>query len=202
MKMTPSPNSQTQQKASSSLDVLSDEQIAMRVQNGDGVIFEELVYRYEKQIFRFTKKMCRHQEEAEDATQDSFAKAFQKIQQFDCKRTFKTWLFTIARNEALNRLNKRPATNDQDINLKADEQHQPVPQKIAEQERYQVLESEIQSMPDDARELLTLFYQQELSVKEMAEVIGKSEGAIKTGLHRARKLLKVKLLRKGLEAST
>src|SRR5580765_1571067 len=74
---------------------------------GDASAFEELVNRYERKIFRLTMNITRNREDAEDAMQDAFMKAYSHLDRFQEESRFYTWLVRIAANEALMRLRKR-----------------------------------------------------------------------------------------------
>src|SRR3981081_398397 len=74
---------------------------------GDAAAFEELVNRYERKIFRLTMNITRNREDAEDAMQDAFMKAYSHLDKFHEDSRFYTWLVRIAANEALMRLRKR-----------------------------------------------------------------------------------------------
>src|SRR6201996_7679416 len=96
-----------------------DLELVDRAKEGDTVAFEELVRKYERQIFRTAQHITQNREDAEDITQDVFFKAFQKIDQFQGNSKFSTWLVRIAVNESLMRLRKRKTSKtvsmDQDV---------------------------------------------------------------------------------------
>src|SRR5258708_2861462 len=79
----------------------TDEDLARRTQAGSLAAFEELVARYEHRVYAFVVQSLGHGVDAREVTQDTFVKAFQSIGQFDCRRAFAAWLFTIARRKAI-----------------------------------------------------------------------------------------------------
>ena len=79
----------------------SDEELARQSQDGTLAAFEELVYRYEHRIYGFIANSCRNATDAREVTQDTFVRAFQAIGQFNCRRGFGPWLFTIARRKCI-----------------------------------------------------------------------------------------------------
>jgi RNA polymerase sigma factor (sigma-70 family) len=79
----------------------SDEELAQQSQDGTLSAFEELVYRYEGRIYGFIANSCRNATDAREVTQDTFVRAFQAIGQFDGRRGFAPWLFTIARRKCI-----------------------------------------------------------------------------------------------------
>jgi len=90
-----------------------------RVKAGDLAAFEQLMRQYDRQIFRIALHITQNREDAEDIVQDTFFKAFQKLEQFQGNSKFYTWLVRIAVNESLMRLRKRKAQRtvsmDEDI---------------------------------------------------------------------------------------
>ena len=87
----------------SDLPRLSDEELARETQAGSGSLaaFEDLVYRYQQRIYAFVTHCCRNSADAQEVTQDTFVRAFQAIAQFDPRRGFAPWLFTIARRKCI-----------------------------------------------------------------------------------------------------
>ncbi len=86
------------------LEALDDEQLVERAQSGDQAAFAELYNRYFNRIFDFLARMMRNQSEAEDVAQDTFVRAYNSIGGLQSGAKFKSWIFTIARNTALNRI--------------------------------------------------------------------------------------------------
>src|SRR5690349_3629941 len=95
-----------------------DEQLARQTQAGCLSSFEELVHRYEGRIFRFVANSCRNESDAQEVTQETFVNAYLKIRQFDVRRSFTTWLFTIARRKCIDRHRaNRPEAEGRTIEL-------------------------------------------------------------------------------------
>ena len=94
------------------LSSVSDEELARQTQAGSLAAFERLVYRYEKRVRAFISQFCRNATDARELTQDTFVKAFQKMDQFDSRRSFAAWLFTIARRKCIDRHRAAPAVAD------------------------------------------------------------------------------------------
>src|SRR3974390_3793742 len=84
-----------------------DVALVERVRAGDVSAYDELVRKYERQIFRIAQRITQNREDAEDVTQDTFVKGFEKLDQFQGNSKFYTWLVRIAVNESLMRLRKR-----------------------------------------------------------------------------------------------
>jgi len=170
------------------LTTLSDEQLARQAQKGCAEAFEELVRRYQVPLVRFLARFGGG--EAEDLTQDTFVRAYQNLHRYRDDWKFATWLFTIARRISLNRSRRRRPAADSEA-VEAAESSAASPSEIASEadERRQLwqLASEVLSVPQMAT--LWLYYVEEMPVKDVAQVMGRTRVAVKTMLFRARKKL-------------
>jgi RNA polymerase sigma-70 factor (ECF subfamily) len=172
---------------------------------GDASAFEELVNRYENKIFRLTKNITGNQEDAEDAMQDAFLKAYSHLDGFQGDSRFYTWLVRIAANEALMRLRKRrpgqvsldePIEGDADLIPREVEDWRASPEReYAQAEMQRILAEVIEKLEPDYRIVLVLRDLEELSTQETAETLGISVTAVKSRLLRARLKLREKLNR-------
>src|SRR5690242_8504308 len=172
---------------------------------GDAAAFEELVNRYEKKIFRLTMNITRNREDAEDAMQDAFMKAYSHLDRFQEDSRFYTWLVRIAANEALMRLRKRrpnqlsldePIEGEDDLLPQQIEDWGPSPeQRFAQTEMRDILRNVIEDLQPDFRVVFLLRDVEGLSTEETAEAVGISEAAVKSRLLRARLKLRQKLNR-------
>jgi RNA polymerase sigma-70 factor, ECF subfamily len=173
--------------------------------SGDGAAFEELVNRYERKIFRLTMNITRNREDAEDAMQDAFMKAYAHLADFQEDSRFYTWLVRIAANEALMRLRKRrpnqfsldePIEGDDDLMPREVEDWGPSPeQRYAQSEMHEILNQVIDQLEPDYRAAFVLRDVEELSTEETAAAMGISVAAVKSRLLRARLKLRQKLNR-------
>ncbi len=172
---------------------------------GDASAFEELVNRYERKIFRLTMNITRSREDAEDAMQDAFMKAYSHLDRFQEESRFYTWLVRIAANEALMRLRKRrpnqvsldePIETDEDFVPLQIEDWGPSPeQRFAQTEMRDILRGVVEELAPDFRTVFVLRDVEGLSTEETAEAVGISEAAVKSRLLRARLKLRQKLNR-------
>jgi RNA polymerase sigma-70 factor, ECF subfamily len=173
--------------------------------SGDAAAFEELVTRYERKIFRLTMNITRNREDAEDAMQDAFLKAYSHLNSFQEDSRFYTWLVRIAANEALMRLRKRrpnqvsldePIEGDDDLMPREIEDWRPSPeQRYAQSEMQDILNQVIDQLEPDFRVVFVLRDVEELSTEETAAAVGISVAAVKSRLLRARLKLRQKLHR-------
>jgi RNA polymerase sigma-70 factor (ECF subfamily) len=173
--------------------------------SGDATAFEELVNRYERKIFRLTMNITRNREDAEDAMQEAFLKAYSHLNTFQEDSRFYTWLVRIAANEALMRLRKRrpnqvsldePIEGDDDLMPREIEDWRPSPeQRYAQSEMHEILDQVIEHLEPDFRVVFVLRDVEELSTEETAAAVGISVSAVKSRLLRARLKLRQKLNR-------
>jgi RNA polymerase sigma-70 factor, ECF subfamily len=173
--------------------------------SGNAAAFEELVARYEDKIFRLTLNITGNREDAEDAMQDAFLKAFAHLDNFHGDSRFYTWLVRIAANEALMRLRRRrpnhfsldqPIEGDSELMPRELEEWSPNPeQQYAKSEIDNIISTLLEQMEDEYRIVLMLRDVEELSTQETAEALGISLSAVKSRLLRARLKLREKLNR-------
>lgn len=173
--------------------------------SGDAKAFEELVSRYERKIFRLTMNITRNREDAEDAMQDAFMKAYAHLADFQEDSRFYTWLVRIAANEALMRLRKR-RPNQFSLDEPIEGGDEPIPREIedwgpspeqryAQSEMHDILNQAIDQLEPDYRATFVLRDMEELSTEETAAAMGISVAAVKSRLLRARLKLREKLNR-------
>lgn len=171
---------------------------------GDAAAFEELVNRYESKILRLTKNITGNQEDAEDAMQEAFLKAYAHLDMFQGDSRFYTWLVRIAANEGLMRLRKRrpqmsldePIQGDTDLMPRELEDWRPSPEReYAQSEMQNILMEVIEKLEPEYRIVLVLRDLEELSTQEAAEALGISATAVKSRLLRGRLKLREKLNR-------
>ncbi len=172
---------------------------------GSAAAFEELVNRYEAKIFRLTRNITGNHEDAEDAMQDAFLKAYAHLQDFHGDSRFYTWLVRIAANEALMRLRKRrpnqfsldePIEGEDDLMPRELEDWEPNPeQQYAQTEMQNIVSDVIDGLEPEYRIVFLLRDFEELSTQETADALGISIPAVKSRLLRARLKLREKLNR-------
>lgn len=154
--------------------------------------FRGLVEHYQYALFGFLGRMGLSQADAEDVAQEVFLKAWRYRASYDpAKARVSTWLFTIARNTALNKLQSSTPTlvPEHDVELKADKQHEPEQQLQRRQIKAQLTEA-IQQLAVDDRSVIALYYIDELTTAQAAAILQCSPNAFKTRLFRAREKLR------------
>ena len=170
---------------------------------GDISAFEALVGRYERKIFRLTQNITQNKEDAEDAMQEAFLKAFEHLQGFEGNSRFYTWLVRIAVNQALMKLRRRRpnlVSLDEDVDTGEDmmprevEDWGPSPaDRFAQTELSGILSKVIAELDPPFRVVFQLRDIEELSTEETADALGLSVPAVKSRLLRARLKLRQKL---------
>lgn len=184
---------------------VSDELALVRAAKaGDITAFEQLVKRYDRNIFRIAQHITHNREDAEDVVQDAFLKAYENLAQFQEQSKFYTWLVRIAVNESLMKLRRRRGDKivslDQDIETEEDTMPReiadwaPNPAQIFDQEQLrEILGKTIQGLPPSFRTVFVLRDVEGLSTEETAEALGLSIPAVKSRLLRARLQLRERL---------
>jgi len=172
---------------------------------GDLTAFETLVGRYERKIFRLTQNITQNKEDAEDAMQEAFLKAFEHLGEFQGNSRFYTWLVRIAVNQALMKLRRR-RPNHVSIDEEVDTGEDMIPREIEDwgpspEDRYEqtelgeILTNVIGELDSSFRIVFQLRDIEELSTEETAEALSLSVPAVKSRLLRARLKLRQKLNR-------
>jgi RNA polymerase sigma-70 factor, ECF subfamily len=177
-----------------------DAEFVTRVQDGDLDAFEELVSRHERRVYRTLVSITGNFEEAQDAMQDTFLKAFEHIGNFHRRSKFSTWLLAIASNVGLERLRKRRRLGRiEEPGPEADEEFRPRhvrpwaddPEQLYSQaERRGLVESTLMKLSPKYRVVLVLRDIEQLSGEETAAALGLGIPAMKARLFRARLMLR------------
>jgi RNA polymerase sigma-70 factor (ECF subfamily) len=175
-----------------------------RCKQGDLSAFDELVRRYEKQVYGFAYRMAGNYDDANDIASEAFVKVFQAIESFRGESNFSTWLFRIVTNLYLDHRKRSKAhvnvPLDEYLDLEESsvarqiEDTSPGPLELVEAgERAQILEAAIQQLPEYQRLMVLLFHTQGKSYEEIAQIMELPIGTVKSRLNRARLALKDKL---------
>jgi RNA polymerase sigma-70 factor, ECF subfamily len=168
---------------------LDDQQAISAVLTGDVNAFAVLVERYQKPIYNLMYRMTGSQPDALDLAQETFIKAFEKLDRFQTGKNFFPWLYTIGINHARNflrrsQLEPKPVTEGW-------EEEGPVTCPREEEERlclrldHQRLQEALIQLPEDYREAIVLRYQEELSMEDIAASLKLSVSGAKMRVHRA-----------------
>jgi RNA polymerase sigma-70 factor, ECF subfamily len=176
-----------------------DPSLIARVLGGDRRAFEPLVRRHERRVFRVTLAVLGNVEDAEDAMQDTFIKAYRHLSQFRRESRFTTWLTRIAVNEALQKRQARKHLISLDESQETESPALPQrfepwnadPEELySKQEIRGLVETAIQALPTIYREALILRDVEGMSAEQAAEVLGITVAALKSRLLRARLMMR------------
>ncbi len=163
-----------------SLPCPDDSLLARQAREGSSAAFGTLVHRHHGRVYGFLLTLTRHRQDAEDLTQETFLRAWNKFHLFDPAMPLLPWLFTIARRQSIAALRKsRPLPAD----LPFPGEPEPACGSLW---LWDVAKRDLSA---DAYSALWLHYREELPLKDVAVILGKREGAVKVILHRARKSL-------------
>ncbi|MBI1299159.1 sigma-70 family RNA polymerase sigma factor [bacterium] len=160
---------------------------------GDRKAFGQLVEAYQRPVFNLTYRMLGDAEEAADATQEAFLRAYTRLHQYDPEHKFSTWLFSIANHHCIDRLRKRRATvvpiDDTPLVFTLESETPRPDEQLLAKERSKELQALLEELEPDYRTPLILRYWHEYSYQEIADTMQISLAAVKSRLFRARQKL-------------
>ncbi|MCK9375558.1 MAG: sigma-70 family RNA polymerase sigma factor [Syntrophobacterales bacterium] len=170
---------------------MTDDQLVARAQEGDLPAFEELVKKYQREVYGLACRMVSDAEEAKDLTQQALLQAFVHIRSFRRDAQFRTWLFRIAINQCYNYLKSRKKFGDTVDSDEANLVGEGCPQEDLEikDDRRRLYEA-LENLPAKQRAVITLKVEQGLSYQEIAQVLGGTAGAARVNYCQALKTLK------------
>ena len=148
----------------------SDIELVEEAKKGGVAAFSELVHRHQRALLRLALRMTRDLSAAEDVIQESFLKAYQKLDLFEGRSSFKSWLFQIAINTSRNRLRMRPisdlAVDDVQIGIASG-----IERGMVQENLKVVVRNEIEKLPERQKMALVLRIFEDLSFKEIADIM-------------------------------
>jgi RNA polymerase sigma-70 factor (ECF subfamily) len=174
---------------------------------GNPVSFQLLIERYQERVFALARRYTKNAVEIEDIAQDTFLKAYRRLDSFQQESSFSTWLYRIAVNTALDflkRVGRNPVRAVEDPELSAEPAHALPGSGVAiaapdarmrREEVARITQEVLDELPEIFRTVLVLRELEELSYQEMAEVLGISIGTVESRLFRARARFKDAMLR-------
>jgi RNA polymerase sigma-70 factor (ECF subfamily) len=172
----------------------TDEHLAQAVQEGDKDSFGVLVERYETKLLRYGRKFLSNQQDIEDIVQDVFMSAYQNIKSFDTSQRFSPWVYRIAHNAYVNGLKKHSRNPfvlvDFDTFISHPVYEDPAPREREEREIKVMIEKALDKLSANYREVLILYYLEEMPYKEIAEVLGVPTGTVGIRIKRGKEMLK------------
>ncbi len=170
------------------------EDLAASARNGDRRAFDSLVTLFQKRIFGLTLMMVRDANGAEEVTQDAFIRAYTHLHLYSVGRPFYPWLATIAVRLAQNWLRRNASEQSREggefaLDSRPAPHVDPLSNLVAEEHAQQLWRA-VAALPSGERTAAFLFYRQEMSVSDIAQALGVTQGTVKTLLFRARRRLR------------
>jgi RNA polymerase sigma-70 factor (ECF subfamily) len=171
---------------------MTESQLVARAQDGELPAFEELVMKYQREVYGLACRIISDSEEAKDMTQQAFLQAFVHIKSFRQDAQFRTWLFRIAINQCYNYLKSRKKFGDpvdMDTMVLVGNEESPESDLVSQDNR-QRLYAALEKLPAKQRAVITLKVEQGLSYQEISQVLGGTAGAARVNYCQALKTLK------------
>jgi len=179
---------------------MEDAEIIRQVLAGHHEKFADLVERYQIPLIHFLRRTLGSDEEVFDCAQEAFLAAYRNLGRYSEEHPFRAWLYTIARNKALDLVRKRR----REVPLILDENlvdHQPLPEEVwLANEQAAMLTEVLNELPEHYGQALYLRFHQELSYEEIALVLEVPVSRVKTYLHRGKEKLRQHLERREIHA--
>ena len=173
------------------MNTTDDQHYITQTLQGNTRAYEYLVTKYERFVFTIVIRILKNREEAEEVAQDTFVKAYEALATYRGASKFSSWLYSIAYRKALDRIkkNKKFKTTDcvEDFTKIDFYDTENALTSLQNKERSAVIQNCIMQLPEDDAAIITFYYFEELSVKEIANITQLTEDNIKIKLYRSRK---------------
>ena len=175
---------------------MEEKELILRCRRGDESAFEALIRAHEKRVYTLCRRMCRNEDDALEAAQDTFLAVWRGIGEFRADAAFSTWLYRLATNACLDLL-RREKKRAGDVPLDGAEAP-PDPsggaaspeEAVLRADTRRMVQEALYALPDDHRRILLLRETEQLSYQEIAEVTGLELGTVKSRISRARQALR------------
>lgn len=168
--------------------------IIKEVLGGNQDQFRFLVERYHRGLVQHLFNIVRDGHVAEDIAQDAFIQAYRKLSQYDERYAFSTWLYKIADNLAFRQLKKQKPTNDIDALQEYIADDRPTAIETVDRSMARsAVRRAVEQLPIDYRKVVTMYYWDNRSYEEIADIIERPIGTVRTWLHRAKDQLRKEL---------
>ncbi len=176
---------------------------ATRLRSGDAEAISMLVERYQHRLYRYLLRLVSQPSTAEDLFQQTWLRVMERIRYYDPRRSFEGWLFAVAHNLAIDHLRrKQPESLDEPLpsgesqsELTRSDNPGALELLLSKERAGYVLEA-VSDLPVAFREVITLRFEEEMKLEEIASVMGLPMGTVKTRLHRAMKALRINLVKR------
>ncbi len=160
---------------------------------GDQRAFAHLVDAYQVPVYNLCYRMLGNPGDAEDAAQETFVRVYTHLRTYNPQQKLSSWILAVASHHCIDRLRRQHIkwlSLDEALPVPATAQDEPQPEdSLMERETRDEIRDLLQSLPAEDRLVIALRYWQDLSYEEIAQVVGATESAVKSRLHRARQVL-------------
>lgn len=175
------------------MEELTDEEISIKVQNGDTEAYGVLVERYEPKLKRYARRFLFDVEDSQDMVQDVFLKAFVNLRSFDPKQRFSPWIYRIAHNQFINAIKKKGREPLSFFDPDTLFPHPTAPDRadtaIQKEELKVMMDAYVGKLEPKYREPLVLYYYEDLDYQTISEVLHIPTSTVGVRLNRAKKAL-------------
>lgn len=180
------------------MEDLSDEYIVKQVQEGNTEAFGTLIERYENRIRRYAERFLADKDDAKDVAQNAFMKGYENLQAFDVSRRFSPWIYRIAHNEIVNVLKRRSrmipiAPFEFDILFPHFVMHDPPENDLDNRALTALVETHVHELDRKYREPLLLYYVENMSYQDIADVLTIPIATVGVRLNRGKKIIREKI---------
>lgn len=169
----------------------------LRACRGDQEAFTRLVEAYQLPVYNLAYRMLGGQAEAEDATQETFLRAYTRLDSYDPSRKFSSWILSIASHYCVDRLRRRhglsASTDDEEMYHWIPDDHPKPEEQALEHEQRDQIHHTLSQLPPQYRLVIILRYWHDMPYDEIAQLTQTTESAVKSRLHRARAMMALKL---------
>ncbi|MHC4983566.1 MAG: RNA polymerase sigma factor [Planctomycetota bacterium] len=171
-------------------ELLLDELLVMRCQDGEAAALDELVGRWQRSLWAYARRLTGDDASAWDAVQEAWLGIVRGIGRLDDPARFRPWAFRILTNKCADEIRRRMRSRRLFERIDRDAEPKTRPAGAAASGRVEILKAALRLLPGEQRAILSLRYAEDFSTAEIADVLGIPEGTVKSRLHHARNRLK------------
>lgn len=179
---------------------MSDEEIITKIQHGETELFSKITERYFDKIFYYTRKMhFGNTEEAEDSTAETFYKAYRFINSYSHAVPFSAWLYRVAKNTVIDTLRKHKRKPSVSLESYMETHDEPIlEEKKNMHDEKKLIDTFLDYLDEEERSLLTLYYLEDVSIRELSDLYKIKENTISVKIKRARDKIRKLAEQKGI----
>ncbi len=175
-----------------------------QAQNGDPQAFSQLLETYQRPVYNLCYRMLGNAQDAEDAAQETFLRAYKNLRRFDLKRSFATWLLSIAAHYCIDEIRRRkmqvismedlsvPDLPDGSVSIET---------RLSKRQERERISELLQVLDETDRAAVVMYYWYDFSYLEIGQALNLTESAVKSRLHRARRSMAELWLKNEVEPS-